>query len=710
MERKSGEEGTLLLIGGVVLAALAWPQIQSRLDSWMRKTFAAPWVSQVTQLLPWLVGAVVLLLLLVLALRVMWQRRRHWQALLAEAVDAPMAKGYDPDAVLRKSGKSFDLAVTKWRWLVKPAAVKIFYPASAPDRDPEWTSTLERVVEDRAGWPAVKSVWRRDKLVVVMKRAELVPVEPLSPEEESRQGSVERATKLLAPIFGVPIKLSVSEWVPASGEAALSFPGGYPSRFVIDYESMTRDVSENWRRRLETVVALKLPPAGVRWRGTYETERDRITLAHAPELPAGVIHPGIAAWKGNKNVVLPYGVAEDNLPVSWKLTGPGANLTVHTLVIGPTGGGKTTLIRSIVVGGTAQGVHVFGADPKRIELTPFRGWPGVHAVASSPEDMAELIRAMHTLMQARYDAVEAGAMKTADFEPVVFILDEFLILQGALNRWWAANKAAAEGTWGTKTGTKHPALAMVEEMIVLARSAQIRLLIGVQRPDAELFDKGTRDSLRHRVSLARLSRQGAEMLWGDSFTGTDTPMVVGRAFASPDGGAPIETQTYWVPDPSSARTPEEVALMEELWEASDLAFKDRPLPEGLDLSALSSRALAQPEAAPEVAAPAEQVSEVGELTTQLVPADSLMTGDRIINDDGQVFTVVTVEESEAGDDETWVSVEVLPSTVTGELLDSAVRAREAGKPVSGLVAWEGPSDSTAYPRVIELEGEHEQTL
>ncbi|WP_220234508.1 FtsK/SpoIIIE domain-containing protein, partial [Brachybacterium alimentarium] len=333
------------------------------------------------------------------------------------------------------------------------ASVAVTYPSESPDIDPEWQGRVVDTIVRRAGFRASRSKWQSEKLRVVVRRRRPEREKKLGAVERARVAAGQRVKSLLAGLFGVPIVVRVADWAADSGASAAD-----PTRIEIDYEPMTRDTSEVWRHRLETIVALKVP-GNTRWRGRYDTAGDRIVLEPRPELPRMVQHPGPAAWAGAKTIALPYGEGEGGTVAAWDISGPLRNSTVHTLVIGPTGGGKTTLIRSVVVGATSQGVVVLGGDPKRIELTPFRGWPGVAAVASSVEDLGLLIKAVHSLMEYRYAKGETEGNQVLDDMPwVILILDEQLILNAMLNRWWAKNKANKDNltTWGTDKGTVHP--------------------------------------------------------------------------------------------------------------------------------------------------------------------------------------------------------------------------------------------------------------
>jgi len=75
-----------------------------------------------------------------------------------------------------------------------------------------------------------------------------------------------------------------------------------------------------------------------------------------------------------------------------------------------------------------------------------------------------------------------------------------------------------------------------------------------------------RDNFRARISMGRLSPQGAMMMWQDPSTGTTVPRGCrGRATTINDSNRPVET-TYRMPDPRKVRPddPDQSELLERL--------------------------------------------------------------------------------------------------------------------------------------------------
>jgi len=526
-----------------------------------------------------------------------------------------------------------------------PRKITLSYPERMPDHDPEWRRRMTELVRQRMGVDEVATKWNQKRNVVVMTGV----VKVVTALDQARRKVEERIHLILNPLFrSVELSVSVSTW--ARDEEL------QPERIELVYGVTALDGSEMWRKRVEAMTGLKL---GGRWRAHFDPTKDVGWLEPRPVLPSNVRHPGLGLYDNAdpKAPTLYYGVDENGTPRGWTI---GKKSTMpHMLTIGPTGGGKTTVLRSLVVGAVAQGIPVFMADPKMIELTPFYGFPGCF-IASTPGEIAKMIETMEALMYSRYEAIKRNPAAADSMTPVLFILDELLILRQVLKRHHA--KITGRGT--------PPWFDSIAALLALARSALINVVIGVQRPDASLFDDGSRDNLRQRLSLMRLSPQGSQMLWGTPYVGVDLPMVQGRAMASPDGDNPIEIQTFWVADPITAQG-DDKALLDELRARGEATFSSMELPVDVspflnDPPEIDKATLPQSAAEVELGASEDiRESEAASLLsvdTQNVKADAITEGDEIVLESGEPVTVVSVDEDPFDED----AVTIVVATPTGE--------------------------------------------
>lgn len=573
-------------------------------------------------------------------LSVMVKRRAESRERIAAYLVAQIGADWNP---------ATGLQLSKFRH-GSPQRVTVHYPARMPDHDPEWRGKFVELIRLRMQAEDVKTTWNEKRNTV---RLVALNIEKTS-TDRARLAMEKRVHAILNPLFrGVDVTVTIPKWSQADELV--------PERIEMKYGVTAVDGSELWRKRVEAMTGLKL---GGRWRATFDPTKDAGFLEPRPVLPSNVIHPGVSIYD-NANPKAPtlyYGIDENGTRKGWTI---GKKTTMpHMLVIGPTGGGKTTVLRSLIVGAVAQGILVFAADPKMIELTPFYGFPGCY-IASTGEEIAKMIETMEKLMYDRYELLKKNPNAADDMRPVLFVLDELLILRQVLKRF----HARAGGVDGKPGKGTPPWFDSIAALLALARSALINVVIGVQRPDAALFDDGARDNLRQRLSLMRLSPQGSQMLWGSPYIGVDLPMVQGRAMASPDGDNPIEMQTFWTADPITA-TGADAVLIEGFRARGEAIFSTYELP--VDVSPfvgsmpeidrstlpLSSDDLVTG-AEPELNEPA---SDLAEYDTQNVLADALTEGDQIVLDTGEMVEISAVEEDPFDDE----SVTLTVTTAAGE--------------------------------------------
>jgi hypothetical protein len=219
----------------------------------------------------------------------------------------------------------------------------------------------------------------------------------------------------------------------------------------------------------------------------------------------------------------------------------------HCLIVGPTGGGKTSVIRTLLTEAARRGVPFVGVDPKMIELDGLEGYPGCGAIIYDGLRAAMFVRALHTEMMARNAYIHQMKIEGSQLPLMIAVLDEFFILSG---KW---QRLAKTGDDETREQLKElDPLGAWADLAVLARSAGIRLLLGVQRPDASLFGGASgnaRDNFGTRISLGNLSQDGALMMWGDSTVGREVDTSVkGRGIALGDDGHPVDAQMWWTPN------------------------------------------------------------------------------------------------------------------------------------------------------------------
>ncbi|MGW2865628.1 FtsK/SpoIIIE domain-containing protein [Streptomyces sp. NPDC001205] len=502
-------------------------------------SLAASQLLNIPEIIPYGLGAAVVLAVLGAGLAGIAQRRSRSVRSLTEAL-AP---------VLRPETTRGMVTARRRRDGI-PTRIKIKYPATFDDRDEKKRAEVRQIVATRLGAP-VEATWQRRHsqvlCVVDVSSAFDDIVESDTPVEVTATGDTPEQARLRARTTNVVHSIMGT----AADVADVVFDGDAPVRVEVRYPTTSRDLSVHYRHRVTLQMDSKLPGT---WRDKWDFENDTVTFELRPPFPTNVRYPLLHKAR---DYSLPYAVTEEHSIVSWKL----GSKNPHCLVVGPTGSGKTVFIRNLVVAAVMLGIPVVLCDPKMTEYLDFEGLPGV-TVLTDPEDIALAISRVHGEMMDRYDSIKRREARKGDFSKILFVLDEFYIFKEAIAEVWAAMKAENKERY---KGREHPCMSQWRRLTVLARTAMIHLVLGIQRPDAEFLSGLARDSFRMRVSLDRTTRESAQMMWGDSRIGSDLPNIQGRAVATTDEGPEyVQVIRLLTPEDDGAFTADDAQVWDTL--------------------------------------------------------------------------------------------------------------------------------------------------
>ena len=184
---------------------------------------------------------------------------------------------------------------------------------------------------------------------------------------------------------------------------------------------------------------------------------------------------------------------------------------INLLLVGATGTGKSyalTVITYLLVRSFSARVTI--CDYKKSSFAQFEDTPNFYGY----EDVPDGIRTFYKEFSERLEANDEERNKKIR----VLVIDEYGALISAQDK-----KTADE----LKT--------MVANMLFMGRSLGIRVLIGVQRADAEYFKSGARDQFKAILSLGNLSREQRMMLFSDSKDSMTAKNGVGAGYLHIDG-------------------------------------------------------------------------------------------------------------------------------------------------------------------------------
>lgn len=423
-------------------------------------------------------------------------------------------------------------------WPGQPGKIELRYAPGVDDSDPLWLQDATAVCSRRllARYTVADHNARRCRI-----RLTLAPPEA---DVAALPAVQARAERTVIELLGPTTKIT-----------KVTFDDDQLMDLSVSHEAGTKLAAPQYRHRIERVISTMLPG---RWRAHWDLEADTVRFEIRPTMPTKVDHPTPILTKDTL-YKLPMAATEDGKALCWNMRGTAP----HLMICGKTGTGKTVTITGVVMEAAARGWPIWMCDPKTVEFIGLRRWPNVQIVATSVADMVVVILRAQQEMERRYAMVEAEQADDDEFEPLVLVLDEYRDFMAMVTAWWQSIKQRG-------MPTKCPVFEAVGSLARKGRTARIHVVMGTQRPDAEFLGGEMRDNFASRMSLGRLSPQGAMMMFEAPYIGVSVPRgVPGRGTAVDDDDVPVEVQGFWTPDPRRA---------EKKNNAEDLAILDRLRP------------------------------------------------------------------------------------------------------------------------------------
>lgn len=211
----------------------------------------------------------------------------------------------------------------------------------------------------------------------------------------------------------------------------------------------------------------------------------------------------------------------------------------HLLIAGTTGSGKSVCLHAVLLSllakFTAQQLHLFLIDPKRMELKPYGKLPHLQEeVLTTAADALPVLQQLVAEMERREIALaEVGARDLADVKAQHLALPRIVVVVEELADLLQQSGAIEE-----------PLVRLAQK----ARATGIHLVIATQRPDAKILSGLLRSNIPSRIALTVqksaeskiiLDEVGAEKLLGKGdmlvrLTGAQTMRVHGVFLGTDD--------------------------------------------------------------------------------------------------------------------------------------------------------------------------------
>lgn len=209
----------------------------------------------------------------------------------------------------------------------------------------------------------------------------------------------------------------------------------------------------------------------------------------------------------------------------------------HILVSGGTGSGKSVFISFLILELLKRQSTVYIADPKNSDLGSLSHYFGDKYVATTPNNIARIVRLVVEEMQSRYqymhDNFQYGSNFTNHgFKPVWLIFDEMGAFQAS-----GTDKKSKEIITEVMDGIK--------QIILLGRQSGIFILVSAQQMRSETLNTDLRDNLGLRIALGANSSEGYRMVFGSATPDKFKPIEVKGAGYLYMQGSGKETAQYW---------------------------------------------------------------------------------------------------------------------------------------------------------------------
>lgn len=173
----------------------------------------------------------------------------------------------------------------------------------------------------------------------------------------------------------------------------------------------------------------------------------------------------------------------------------------HLLLGGNSGTGKSYLLFSIIhkIMREAPKHSIYICDGKFDELEQVTtNYFKLPMVATSIDDIKLYIESVEELMEQRY------ASKSKNNDAIFLIIDEFAALSLVIDKkeWQLLNKK-------------------IKNIILKGRSANIHILIAMQRASSDSIDLAIRDNTAVKIGLGNLSVENFKMIFGENYNSHD---------------------------------------------------------------------------------------------------------------------------------------------------------------------------------------------
>lgn len=174
----------------------------------------------------------------------------------------------------------------------------------------------------------------------------------------------------------------------------------------------------------------------------------------------------------------------------------------HLLVAGATGSGKSVVINGIIAnlmyrfpGDELGDAKLILIDPKRVELSMYKGLPHTIRYASEPADMLAALAEAMAITERRFKTMQAQRVKKYRGSDIYVIIDEFADLM---------------------TTQRRAVVPLIQRLAQIGRAARVHIILATQTPIAKILPTEIKCNFDARVGLRTRSAQDSRNIIGEA--------------------------------------------------------------------------------------------------------------------------------------------------------------------------------------------------
>lgn len=169
----------------------------------------------------------------------------------------------------------------------------------------------------------------------------------------------------------------------------------------------------------------------------------------------------------------------------------------HLLVAGATGSGKSVMINSLLytlLTYSPDEKQVMLIDPKRVELSAYKGIPHVKAWAAENSDILALLTRAVDIMNNRYAVMEKHDMQLWEGYDLYIVIDEFADIMVTM---------------------PNEVTPLIQRLAQLGRAAKVHLWICTQAPNRQVLKANVILNMTDRIALHCNDRMESRQIIGE---------------------------------------------------------------------------------------------------------------------------------------------------------------------------------------------------